>query len=291
MIYLLTSIAFSAGIFILFQRFTKWNVNTLQAIVINYAVAAASGWVLSGGRSLFVSVRSEQWVWIALTNGLLFIYLFHLIARSTQELGLTVTSIATKLSMVIPVALFLTLDPSDILTWKKGLAIILTIPAIVFASWKDERNAGNLGVKNWLIPLVIFIGSGCIDLMFAAYSKESYMQSVEHRYMFASLPMATACVTGILWLLGSGQIKTPSPNTLMAGLGLGIINFGSLYFLLETYDKLDLERSGIIPVNNLGVILLSAAASVLFLGERLNKRNQIGLALGMLVIFLLLSEA
>jgi len=77
----------------------------------------------------------------------------------------------------------------------------------------------------------------------------------------------------------------------MAGLGLGIINFGSLYFLLETYDKLDLERSGIIPVNNLGVILLSAAASVLFLGERLNKRNQIGLALGMLVIFLLLSEA
>jgi hypothetical protein len=44
------------------------------------------------------------------------------------------------------------------------------------------------------------------------------------------------------------------------------------------------------PVNNLGVILLSAAASVAFLGERLNQRNRAGLALGALVISLLLWE-
>ena len=116
------------------------------------------------------------------------------------------------------------------------------------------------------------------------------MQSVEHRYLFASLPLTTACISGVAWLAVTGQLRIPSKNTLLAGLGLGIINFGSLYFLLETYDKINLARSGVMPVNNLGVILLSAAASVAFLGERLNPRNRAGLALGALVISLLLWE-
>ena len=55
-----------------------------------------------------------------LGNGLAFIYLFQLIARTTQTLGLTVTSIASKLSMVLPVALFLAFDPLDALTGKKA---------------------------------------------------------------------------------------------------------------------------------------------------------------------------
>ena len=75
--------------------------------MLNYGVAAALGWVLCGGSALFTRVQSEPWVWVALGLGLLFIYLFQLIARTTQALGLTVTSIASKLSMVLPVALFL----------------------------------------------------------------------------------------------------------------------------------------------------------------------------------------
>ena len=108
--------------------------------------------------------------WVALGMGLLFIYLFQLIARTTQTLGLTVTSIASKLSMVLPVALFLAFDPLDALIWKNGVAIALAIPAIVLASWKEEERTVQQGAARWVVPLVIFVGSGCIDLMFAAYS-------------------------------------------------------------------------------------------------------------------------
>ncbi len=291
MIYLLTSIVLSTGIFVLFQRFKPWGVHTLQAIVINYGVAAALGWVLCGGGAMFVRVQSEPWVWTALAMGLLFIYLFQLIAQSTQSFGLTVTSIASKLSMVLPVALFLAFDPLDELTLKKGMAIAMAIPAIIMASWKEEHVSTQHGMRRWVVPLVIFVGSGCIDLMFAAYSGDAHMQSVEHRYLFASLPLTTACIAGVLWLAAMGELRMPTQCTLWAGIGLGIINFGSLYFLLETYDKINLERSGVMPVNNLGVILMSAAASVLFLGERLNGRNRFGLALGSLVILLLLWES
>lgn len=290
-IYLLTSVLLSTGIFVLFQLFKRWNVQTFQAIVINYGVAAVLGWNLSGGSALLTNVQQESWVWIALCMGLLFIYLFQLIARATQEIGLTVTSIASKLSMVLPVALFLAFDPQDTLNAQKGAAILLAVPAIVLSSWKGRERNTSAGSSRWLIPLVIFVGSGMIDLMFAAYSGEEYMLTASHRYLFASLPLTTACLAGMVWLALSGQAKRPSGPTLGAGVLLGIINFGSLYFLLETYNKVDLARSGVMPLNNLGVILASAGASVWLLQERLNRKNKLGLALGTAVVVLLLWEA
>ena len=71
-IYLLTSILLSTGIFVLFQMFKRWEVHTFQAIVINYGVAAVMGWVLADGMSLFQDVQRESWVWVALIMGLLF---------------------------------------------------------------------------------------------------------------------------------------------------------------------------------------------------------------------------
>lgn len=291
MIYLLTSIALSTGIFVLFQLFKKWQVDTLQAIVINYGVAAALGGALSGGMPLFQSVKNEPWVMVALAMGLVFIYLFQLIAKATQEIGITVTTIASKLSMVLPVALFLVFDPQDTLNGSKALAIGLAVPAIVLSSWKEEADDQKKSRMQWAVPLVIFIGSGLIDLMFAAYSGPECMQTPQHRYLFASLPLATACIAGVFWLLAARQFTIPSRRTLVCGIALGIINFGSLYFLLETYDKVNLARSGVMPLNNLGVIVLSAAASVWLLGERLNAKNRLGLSLGAAVIVLLLWES
>ena len=182
MVYLITSIGLSAGIFLLFQLFERWRVDTFPAIVINYGVAAGLGWSLAGGMTTFKSVMHEPWAMVALCMGLLFIYLFQLIARSTQENGVTVTSIAAKLSMVLPVALFLLFDPNDTLNWQKGLAIALAIPAIVLASWKGTEKGR---VAKWIVPLVIFFGSGMIDLMFAGFSGPEHMRQVEHRYLFA----------------------------------------------------------------------------------------------------------
>ncbi|HBL38154.1 MAG TPA: hypothetical protein DDZ19_03535 [Flavobacteriales bacterium] len=292
MVYLITSIGLSAGIFLLFQLFERWRVDTFPAIVINYGVAAGLGWSLAGGMTTFKSVMHEPWAMVALCMGLLFIYLFQLIARSTQENGVTVTSIAAKLSMVLPVALFLLFDPNDTLNWQKGLAIALAIPAIVLASWKGTEKGR---VAKWIVPLVIFFGSGMIDLMFAGFSGPEHMRQVEHRYLFAALPLVTAFLAGVIWWMFQARQKDqwsiPSKQTWFGGIGLGVINFGSLYFLLETYDKTGVDRSAIMPVNNLGVILLSSALSVWLLKESLIRKNYLGLFLGALAIALLLWDA
>lgn len=291
--YLLISISLSTGIFLLFQAFKIWRIDSFKAIVINYGVAGTLGWWLSGGPKTFEQAWQSDWHWVAigLASGGLFIYLFQLIARSAQENGITVTSISAKLSMVIPVAIFLIFDPSDAITLKKLLAIALSIPAIVLSSWKPNQPKNQ---RNWLMPMTIFIGSGMIDLMFAAFSGPEFMKEISFRYLFPSLPLSTAFAIGLIWLLLNQVKSTPdrfnSRNTILGGLFLGIINFGSLYFLLETYDKVRLAKSAIMPINNLGIIIASALFSLIIFREKLYMRNVIGLALGASAIALLYAE-
>ena len=120
--YLIISISLSTGIFLLFQAFKLWNIDSLKAIVINYGVAGSLGWWLAGGTDTFRRAweSDPRWVGTGLAAGGLFIYLFQLIARSAQENGITVTSISAKLSMVIPVAIFLLFDPGDPVTVQKN---------------------------------------------------------------------------------------------------------------------------------------------------------------------------
>lgn len=293
MLYLLSSIALSSGIFLLFQAFPTWNINAFKAIVINYGVAAGFGFLLAGGWSTLESAWGQPWVPIGLTAGLLFIYLFQLIAKSTQEIGVTVTSIAAKLSMVLPVAFFLVFDPNDHPTWNKMIAIAMAIPAIIFASWKGEKQS--FRPQLWIMPFIIFVGSGMIDLMFAGFSGPSFMTHTHYRYLFPTLPLSTAFLAGLVWLM----IQSPSDNrqngasnrsTWIGGITLGIINFGSLYFLLETYDKIELNRSAVMPLNNLGIILASSLASIAIFKEKLSSTNVLGLVLGVVVILLLQIE-
>jgi hypothetical protein len=180
--YLFISISLSTGIFLLFQAFKLWNIDSLKAIVINYGVAGSLGWWLAGGTDTFHRAweSDPRWVGTGLAAGGLFIYLFQLIAKSAQENGITVTSISAKLSMVIPVAIFLLFDPGDTVTVKKMAAIGLSIPAIVLSSWKPEQTKKE---KNWLIPMVIFVGSGMIDFMFAAFSGPEFMKEVSFRLL------------------------------------------------------------------------------------------------------------
>jgi len=288
----MTSVGLSAAIFLLFQLFGRWHVQTFPAIVINYGVAASIGWFLAGGHQTFAEVQNQSWVPLALAMGLLFIYLFQLIARSTQEIGVTVTSIAAKLSMVIPVAIFLIFDAQDQLTVQKGIAIALSVPAIMLASWKPGESRS---ISNWSMPLIIFVGSGMIDLMFAGYSGPEHMTRVDMRYLFASLPLITAFLVGLVWHVRTARVNAarlvPDAKTWLAGISLGAINFGSLYFLLETYDKVGIDRSAVMPVNNLAIILMSSGLSVAFLNEKLVKQNYLGLMLGASAIALLLWDA
>lgn len=295
MISLLLSIVSFVGIFVIFKLITRFGASTFDTIFVNYIVAGALGWTLSGGLEAFTSKMTETWPWVALGMGMAFLPLFYLIAKSTQSLGIATTSVATKLSMMIPVAVFLIADPEDGLSWQKGLAMAMSIPAVILSSAKDGER---MDFSTLRLPLIIFFGSGMIDLIFGWFSGEQHMTRVEDQYLFATLPFTVAGLSGLAYGLATKKKResgTTISRTLLAGTMLGLVNFASLYFLLRAYADLPmdfeaLQRSAITPLNNLGVVVTCALVAAVFFREPLNRRNYLGLGLGAAAIGLLLAS-
>ena len=99
--YLLLSICASTLIFVIFKVVGKRNINTLQTIVINYFTAFTYG-ILSYDAPIIVSdIIQSKWFFGAIGLGFLFIAIFNVMALTAQRNGLSVASVASKMSVVI----------------------------------------------------------------------------------------------------------------------------------------------------------------------------------------------
>ena len=78
MINLLLSIASSTVILTLFKAFGHYRINTFQAIVVNYLVAASCGLIAFGATEAMIAPWARPWFIPAVSLGVLFIAIFNL---------------------------------------------------------------------------------------------------------------------------------------------------------------------------------------------------------------------
>src|SRR5436190_1016747 len=102
MFYLLIAILLKVVISAIFKLFPRYNIDTLQAIVVNYCVCVITGILFIGHIPLTTGVVHSTWFSWSLLMGVGFITIFNLLAYSTRVDGITTTIIANKLSLVIP---------------------------------------------------------------------------------------------------------------------------------------------------------------------------------------------
>ncbi|MFM7106061.1 MAG: EamA/RhaT family transporter, partial [Flavobacteriales bacterium] len=81
-----------------------------------------------------------------------------------------------------------------------------------------------------------------------------------------------------------------STKDLFSGIMLGVVNYGSIYFLVIAYNSGVMEKSTLLPLNNLGVVIVSALGAVIIFTEKLSRPNWMGLALSLLALALLMWE-
>ena len=295
MIALVLSIAVSTLLFSCFRLFSTYKVRLEEAVVINYIIACGLSVALAGPGHALDRVTEPSTMAGALM-GLAFLYMFNKIGECTQQLGLGVVAIATKMSMVLPMCVFMLLDPKDPFTWQKATAVLLAFPAVTLAS-SPVRNASGASVAesaarpatSWRLPAIVFFGSGLIDMGFGWFSSDAHMSSDADRLTFASVPFAVAALIGLLrWTFVPSAKPTLNRATVLGGITLGVINVGSLFFLLSAYQSMPLPRSAIVPSNNLGIVLATAAAGIVFFRERPSGRNIIGWILAIAALILLL---
>ena len=103
MIDLVLSICCSSLIFVIFKLYDIYKIETLFAIITNYFVACLVGLYFYSGEVKPLEIAEQPWFLGTLLLGLLFIVVFNLMAKTSQTVGVSVASVATKMSLVVPV--------------------------------------------------------------------------------------------------------------------------------------------------------------------------------------------
>lgn len=293
MIALGLSIVVSTLLFSCFRLFPKYGVRLEEAVVVNYMVAGTLAVAMAGPSHAWERM-DEPSTAAGVAMGLIFLYMFKKIGECTQKMGLGVVAIATKMSMVLPMMVFMFLDPNDPWTWQKTLAVGLAFPAVRLASdaGKAPLESDPDGVSkssNLILPAIVFFGSGLIDLGFGWFSSVEHMTGDADRLTFAAVPFTVAALMGLSrWAFLPGSKPIWNRATVIGGVLLGVINVGSLFFLLSAYQAMPFPRSAIVPVNNLGIVLATALAGIAFFKERPTRKNLLGWLLAMAALVLLL---
>ncbi|GAA4274635.1 DMT family transporter [Aquimarina gracilis] len=284
MIYLILSILASSLIFIIFKLFSKYNVDTLQAIIVNYVVAFISGIIAYTEPVEITTITKQGWFYGAMVLGIIFISVFNLMAITTQRNGLSVAAVATKMSLAIPIifGIIVYKESTGIL---KMTGIIIALAAVYLTSMKTGEGV-SITKKTLIFPLLVFIGSGIIDTSLKYF--ETHHVSKNDVPIFSATIFGFAAIVGLFTLLYkriTGTLKISLKN-IIAGIGLGVPNYFSIYFLIKALRHDNMDSSTVFTINNVAILLVSTLAGILFFKENLTLKNWIGIILAILSIVL-----
>ncbi|MDB4538384.1 hypothetical protein N9223_00460 [bacterium] len=272
-----------------FRSFSKYDIKTFPAIITNYGVCVITGVIYTGYSQVTQELdTSANWFYLSIALGFIFIGTFYLMARTTQLRGVSVASVASKMSLAIPVifSLFiLKLGINDLDIWNYT-GIILAFVAILLVSKKKANPLTNkqpLTLKYIALPLAVFLLGGVIDTSLNYANHHFVTESTEP--IFPIFIFGFAFIIGLVTALAQG-VKFRKKD-ILGGIYLGVPNYFSIYFQLKALSAFDNNGAILYPSLNIGIIIISTLAAVLLFKEKLSKINMIGVVLAVVVILLL----
>ena len=281
MIALAGTIISSTLIFVIFRLFEKYKVDTFQAIVFNYFTAFICGFLLYSNE-----FSSKIWIQLDLIPytflvSLLFISLFFLMGQSSQKNGVAITSVAVKMSLAVSMVGMI-LIYNEALTLLKITGILLALAGVLLVS--ISKNTSSNSNSSWKMLLVLFIGSGILDLTLN-YTQQHVLNELTPA-LFSSFGFGIAGIIGSFVIIyqmvfKSVQIKL---KNIIAGIILGIPNYFSIFLLLKTYEFIDLTNSSILAIVNVSVVVFSAIFGFVIFRELFTTQKAIGLIASILAI-------
>jgi len=282
-IYILLSVLFNAVLFVILKLFPRYNINTLQALVVNYFTAFSMGLLFSKEEFVYAEIVKKTWFTGSFLLGFLFIAVFYVTALTSQRNGISVASVASKMSVIIPVCFGVMLY-NESMGFAKIIGVLLALIAVYFSSKKEEGSIADY--KNILLPVLVFFGAGAIDTSLKIM-QNNYLPSDEIA-MFSSHTFLMAFSVGIV-LIGFNILKNKMKITgksILGGILLGIPNYFSLYYLIKMLDSQVYESSTIFTIHNVAIVVVSTLVAIVFFKEKITMRNGIGIALALVAIFL-----
>lgn len=283
--YLIACIFSSSFILLLFKYLDKKGIDPFQAIVVNYFAASLLGLILLKGETASQGHFSISIFILSLVIGTLFILVFFLIARSTKFAGVSTTSVATKMSVVIPI-LFSIIRYDEDAGLRKIAGIIIALTALYLTVYKKEN--GKRDPRSFILPVLIFFGTGIVDTTIK-YGQAEHI-SPGNIASFNTLVFGISLIIGLFisaftWKKQKAKFR---PAVLLSGTLLGIANFASLYFIISALNKSGLDSSVVFPLNNIGVVIVSVIFAVILFREKISLINLAGIITAVAAVLLLM---
>lgn len=290
MLYLALSIFFSVLLLVNFRLFPKYDINTTQAISLNYIVCFVTGLILMPMGQSFALDLSQNWTWYCLLLGVGFIITFLLSGLATQRMGMTATSLANNVSLVLPVMaslfLFDTNMQFDIVNY---LGLACAFVALILVSVKKETDLlKSAGISGGLLVIAVFLMYGITNTAIN-FLNLNFIPNPDLTIPVTLVMVLGAVIAGLclfvytLWK----EKKLPNKQTLIASVTLGVPNFLSFFLLILTLTAFGNSGAFVYPIYNIGVILVSSLIGILFFKEKLSPLNYTGLGIAFLAILLI----
>ena len=290
MFYLFLSIIFSVMLLTNFRLYPKYEISTFQAIAFNYIVCFLTGLVLMPKGQSFELNFAENWTIYALLLGVGFIITFLLSGFSTQRMGMTATSLANNISLVIPVlcSLFIFKNQGRTFDAFNYLGLVLALVAVALSTFKKSNEKITGKGLDILLPIAVFLMYGITNTSLN-YLNINYIKSPDRTVPVTLVMIFGAILAGMTILVIQvirGKEKIALKN-ILASITLGVPNFLSFYFLILALTAYGNSGAFVYPLYNIGVILIAALVATIFFKEKLTAFNKIGLLLAVLAIVLI----
>lgn len=285
MMYLLLSIFCSTLILVIFRLFKKYGVNTFQAIVLNYVIAFIVGFSLYGESwDLKFVYEENDWIPFALVIGALFISLFLLMGKSSQENGIGITSVTVKMSLAIPVLMAIIIYNEAVYA-TKVIGIVLALIGVFLITYQKKQTAGR-DYRSILFLIILFLGSGLLDTLLNYVEKRALGDLSPA--LFSAIGFGIAGTLGLVILFVALLLKKQKLRwkNMIAGIVLGIPNFFSIYFLIMAIRQ-PMEDSITYAMNNVGIVMASYVVGILFFKEATTTLKIVGGIVSVTAILLL----
>lgn len=286
---LILCIVFNAILGVIFKLFNKYNIDNLQAIVVNYITCIVVASIVKGEVPIPSNLTEQPWFFHAFGLGLVFIIVFNTLALTMQHFGMVIGSIFQKMSLIAPTLLAILVyhEPSNPYKWVGITAALLSIILLSYQkSDSSSVESQNRRAYLWLFPIITFLGSCIIDSGFYYIEKNNLAQNSDISFV-ASLFLFTASYGLIILVIQIIRKKTILAwKNVLAGILLGIPNFFSIYLLLMALQQ-GWGGAVVFPINNVGILVLSAIFGILFFREQLTKYKIAGGLLAIIAILLI----
>lgn len=290
MLYIFLTVVVSVLLLIIFKAFKKYEVNSFISIVVNYIIAAITGFVFLDSEIDLSSVYKSDWVFICIPLAFLFIAVFYLIALTAQKISISTASVANKMSVIMPV-LYSVLFLGQQLSIVKITGVLLAMLAVYLSTFSSTKKQINSGLF-WL-PIAVFFGSGFIDIAINA-ANALYLKTTSDSAMFSIFTFLFAFTIGLLTVLYLIFFKKTTSikqvfklKNIIGGVVLGVPNYFSIFFIFKSLESNALSSAQLFPVLNLSNVALSALVAWLIFKEKISILNFAGIILAVISILLI----